>query len=101
MNQIFQAKKNGSHLIHEVHGKYGDIREAVQDAALRGKKSFVRFKRAADAAISEGADQVKITAVRLDRKVKKNPWAVIGGATLGALVVGYFIGRTAKKDGWE
>ena len=92
-----QARKNGTHLLNNVQeGFLGQ----VQDAAINGKKSLLKWKRAASGAIFDGTEKVKDTAVQLNRQVRKNPWPVIAGTAAAAIVVGFILGRTGRKS-WD
>ena len=94
-------KKNGSHLLNEVKEKYSELSDLLQGMALQSKKAYSRVCRATEEAIYEGSEKAKDTAITVNRQAHKNPWAFIGGAALGALLVGFVIGKTSKKEAWE
>lgn len=94
-------KKNGTQVLHEAKEKYVDLKEAIEDTAFETKKALSRLKRAADEAIYDGAEKVRDTATQVNREAHKNPWAFVGGAALGALLVGFVMGRATKRDRWN
>ena len=94
-------KKNGTHLLNEAKEKYSELSEMLQNMALQSKKAYSQFRRSTEEAIYEGSEKIKDAAVTVNRQVRKNPWAYIGGAALGALLVGIVIGKSQKKEPWE
>ncbi len=107
---MMNAKTNGGlHLLNEtakeksakvqklLSEKYSDFVEALQEAAIHNKKNFNRIKKTVENAVYDSGATIKNAAIDIDRQVKKNPWPYIGGATFGALLIGFLTGRITKK----
>ncbi len=54
-------------------------------------------KRITAEAIEEQVEKAKDIAETVQKTVKKNPWAVIGGVAAGSLALGYLLGAFRKK----
>lgn len=80
------AKERKEELAQLVSAKYGAVREALTGAA-QGTSAWLREKGQA------AGHAAKETAATVDEWVHKHPWPYIGGAALGALLLGYFLGR--------
>lgn len=81
------------------HGKVSEAIGLLNDAALDKKdevqKAMHRLQRMAIEAVERKKRKMKSALKGVDRKVRKNPWPMIGGAALGALFLGLFL----KKGG--
>jgi len=74
-------------------GKYEALREVfrgmdseVTDKARHGAEHLGELKEAA-------TERVKDTASRVDHKIHEDPWKALGLSVLGALAVGFLLGR--------
>ena len=81
-----------------VEEKCADLKDTMNQAAQKGTRAVREFGRKAEQTIYEGTEQVKDAAITVDRNVRKNPWAYIGGATIAALVLGFALGKTKKSN---
>lgn len=77
--------------------KYANLKEVVTQTEhdIRDSLAIAR-KRAADAlakATDIGGKKAKEIAGEVDEVVHENPWPVIGGVALAALLIGYILGR--------
>jgi ElaB/YqjD/DUF883 family membrane-anchored ribosome-binding protein len=66
--------------------KYTDLRSALGGAARASGDWFKEEGR-------EVADTAKLAAGTVDHSVRKHPWYYIGGAAVGALLLGFLLGR--------
>ncbi|HTL69960.1 MAG TPA: hypothetical protein VL404_01585 [Candidatus Eisenbacteria bacterium] len=103
MSTFNSTKRNGTQVLHEAQEKYNELKDAIQDAATQSKRTINHLVRATEEAVYEGSEKVKDAAVTVNRTVHKNPWPVIGGTALGALFVGFLIGKCGggSKDTWS
>lgn len=92
-----EAAKEKKEEIQDLLGdKYTHIKDAIQEATEDKLKELNRFKKTAQKAIEEGGEKFAEVAQDLDEKVHENPWPYIGGAALGALLLGYILGSSKR-----
>ena len=98
LNLLNEAAKEKKDEIQGLLGdKYNHIKEAIQEVSSDKMKEFNRFKKTAHAAMEEGGEKLKEVTTDLDEKVHENPWAYIGGAAFGALLLGYIFGSSKRQ----
>ena len=95
LNEAAREKKQE---IQQLFGdKYTHIRQAVQEAAALQGDRLNRFRQSAGEVLEESGERIKQVASDVDEKVKENPWAYIGGAAVGALLLGYILGASRNN----
>ncbi len=73
------------------------LSEAAEETKSEIGEGFHRVQRMTTDAIQESGEKIRKTAHAMDRKVRKNPWAVIGGVAATSLLLGYVFGVFKRK----
>ncbi|MCG3176795.1 MAG: hypothetical protein MOGMAGMI_01759 [Candidatus Omnitrophica bacterium] len=95
LNEAAREKKDE---IQRLLGdKYTHIRSVIQDASVEGRDRFDRLKDEASERWEEGQEQVSRAAKEIDKNVRQNPWPYIGGAAVGALLLGFLMGSSRRS----
>ena len=79
------AKEKKEEIQNLVGNRYSHIKEALQGATADRLADLEDFKKTAQD-VAQG----------VDKNVRSNPWTYIGGAALGALLLGYILGSSKK-----
>ncbi len=87
LNSVAKDKK--SELQNMVQNKYGDLKSAIGSWGDKIQHDANQFYQ-------KGRDTTTAMASDLDKSVHESPWAFIGGAALGSLIIGYLLGRSQK-----
>lgn len=87
LNAVARDRKN--ELQSAIQGKYTELRSVVagftEDVKTRASES-----------LEAGKQKVEEVATDIDKSVRRNPYAFIGGAALAGLVIGMLISRSRK-----
>ena len=73
------------------------LNKAVQDKKDEIAENLEELKKNAQRTLDNTKENIVETASQVDKNVRKNAWAYIGGAALCAVVVGFITGRLTKK----
>jgi len=79
-----------------ISDKYGDLKQAIAgDGGLSHRISDTtrRMRESARQMTQAGQEKIRDTATRMDERVHEKPWAYIGGVAVGALFLGYILGK--------
>jgi ElaB/YqjD/DUF883 family membrane-anchored ribosome-binding protein len=80
------AKEKKSELQSMVTDKYKNVKDVFLSSEEQVTEALRRAREA-------GTVKVKEVSGAIDQEVHKNPWQYIGGAALGALLLGFIMGR--------
>lgn len=87
------AKDKKGEVEELLTGKYDDLRDLFldlgEDVVTRARKAG----RKARAAQEDVTENVKEFATDVDKHLHEDPWPVLGWVAVGALVIGYLMGR--------
>lgn len=89
-----EAAREKSGELQDLAGeKYDHIKQMLLDQTENGRAFLNQTQKKLARTLREEEEKVLHKAKELDRKVHHNPWPFLGGATLGALILGIFLGR--------
>lgn len=95
LNEAAREKKD--EIQNLLGDKYTHIRGVIEDTATRSRKNFRRVKQTAEDFLGEGGENLWEVADDLDERVHENPWGYIGGAAVGALLLGFILGSSSRN----
>jgi ElaB/YqjD/DUF883 family membrane-anchored ribosome-binding protein len=90
-------ENNVLELATRLQARYGIAAEEAQKQAEQFMNSL---NNAATDVYSEGKEVLDNVADRVDRTVKDNAWATVGGALLLGGVIGYLMGIDQRRSRW-
>lgn len=94
------AKENKEMLTQATTGKYDSLKSAIVDEKGIKERLALAAQKAADYAArmkEVSAEKAKEIAGAVDKSVRENPWPYIGGVAVGALLLGFILGRKTAK----
>jgi len=95
LNEAAREKKD--EIQNLMTDRYSQIRDVLEDAAKKSKKTYRRVKNDAEEWVGEGGESVREVISDLDDKVHENPWAYLGGVAVGALLLGFILGSSSRN----
>ncbi len=94
LSDAAQGKKE--EVLELLGGKYKHLKEFFESATSNGGVVAGQIKKKFGKRLHQEEKKLKETAAQWNKKAHKEPWAFLGGAALGSLVLGLMLGR--KKD---
>ncbi len=95
------AEQKRDELKNLMSDKYTHLRSALSETESTLVKSLADAKRhaaeAARHAKEVGVDKTREIAGDVDKNVRQNPWAYIGGTAVISLLLGYILGHNRGK----
>lgn len=91
------AREKKDEIQNLLGDKYTDIRRIIEQAASKQQKNIKRAQRVAGEWLEEGEEKFREVAEDMDEKVHENPWQYIGGAAVGALLLGFILGSSSRN----
>jgi ElaB/YqjD/DUF883 family membrane-anchored ribosome-binding protein len=94
------AKQKKDELKHLMTDKYTNLKSIVVETETSLVKSLADARKHAVEAASHakevGVEKAREIADDVDKNVRRNPWAFIGGTAVVGLLLGYILGRNRK-----
>jgi ElaB/YqjD/DUF883 family membrane-anchored ribosome-binding protein len=95
-----EKKDTIRHLIAE---KFGNLKDVLGDAGGAVAESWTaarqRIRDAAVEAKNVSVEKIQEVAKTVDSSAHRNPWSYVGGVAVGALLLGFFMGRYRNGNG--
>ena len=80
--------------VYELLGsKYGHLKSIFDEVAHNGQAAAEQAKKQLVKGLHAEEKMLKETAAELGRKVRKDPWKILGVVALGSLAAGLILGR--------
>ena len=94
LNEAAREKKD--ELQRLLGEKYLSIKDALTEVAMQKKDVVDEVRRVAQERFEESQERIQEAVTDIDTQVKRNPWPYIGGAAVGALLIGYIMGSSKR-----
>lgn len=94
LNEAAKGKKE--EVFGVITDKYEHLREMFAGVAKNGQSLAEDARKNISKTFQMEEKKIKQMAVQWDKKIRKNPWAYIGGAALSSLFLGMLL--TRKKS---
>ena len=100
LHLLNQAAKDKKEDLQKLIGeKYSNIRSMFANDVTQSRETLHQLRESAEKFARDGRQKVERAATELDKQVHANPWKYIGGAAVGALIVGFLLGGRSRKQG--
>lgn len=91
LNEAAQQKKDDIYVL--LGDKYEHLRDFFESAVENGETVAGQAKKKIVKGLHQEEKKIKEAVSSIDKKVRKQPWPVLGGVALGALVIGLVLGK--------
>jgi ElaB/YqjD/DUF883 family membrane-anchored ribosome-binding protein len=71
--------------------------EQANQYAREGEKRFRETAQNIEKGIKQGQEQVRRAFEQVDKRLHENPWPVVAGIALSALLVGFIMGTSRRN----
>lgn len=91
LNQAARDKQD--ELYQALEEKYVEMKQTIADVAESGREVLDQARKKAEDAVDMGQELLKAKAMKIDQKVRENPWVFLGGVALTSFLLGYTFKR--------
>jgi ElaB/YqjD/DUF883 family membrane-anchored ribosome-binding protein len=91
LNEAAQEQKE--EVFEMLGSKYESLRGLLEDTVHNGQSVAEDTRKAVRKTLRDEERKIRAVTARLDKDVHRDPWKYLGGAAVGALVLGLILSR--------